>query len=134
MWNCPNCGETLDEAFALCWNCGTDREGRIDPEFEPVADDPQVPDPGLGGEEAISRNAEEEARRRAGAAAVPDEERIRSQPYRLVTVASFRFPFPAWTARNRLEEVGIPAIVADEQTSTMYWLYNQAIGIQRKDW
>lgn len=26
-WTCAGCGETLEDAFDTCWNCGTDRAG-----------------------------------------------------------------------------------------------------------
>ena len=25
MWDCPKCGETLEEQFAQCWQCGAER-------------------------------------------------------------------------------------------------------------
>ena len=39
MWNCTRCFEEIDEAFDVCWNCGTDRSGKIDESFE-TADAP----------------------------------------------------------------------------------------------
>lgn len=48
-WQCVNCGSRVDEGFQVCWNCGTDRHGNIDPEFsiesdpETLTDDPEVP-------------------------------------------------------------------------------------------
>lgn len=33
VWHCPNCGETLDRAFASCWICGTTPDGEADPKF-----------------------------------------------------------------------------------------------------
>lgn len=38
MWNCPNCDEPLEESFAICWQCGTDRQGKVNPNFVPVND------------------------------------------------------------------------------------------------
>ena len=32
-WTCPECGETIDEEFDACWNCGAEREGVPDAEF-----------------------------------------------------------------------------------------------------
>lgn len=26
-WNCPRCGESNEDDFALCWQCGTGRDG-----------------------------------------------------------------------------------------------------------
>jgi len=39
MWTCPKCSEDIDDEFDVCWNCGTDTEGNVDPEFE-TADAP----------------------------------------------------------------------------------------------
>ena len=33
MWNCPKCDESLDDTFAVCWQCGTDHNGQEDPDF-----------------------------------------------------------------------------------------------------
>lgn len=33
MWACPKCGESIEEAFAVCWSCGTGRDGTEDPTF-----------------------------------------------------------------------------------------------------
>ena len=38
MWNCPKCGESSDDTFAVCWHCGTDRDGNEDPGFRPVSE------------------------------------------------------------------------------------------------
>lgn len=46
----------------------------------------------------------------------------------LVTVATFSFPHEAHIARGRLEALGIPAIVLDEHTVNMDWLYSNAMG------
>lgn len=34
MWKCPTCGEKHDDAFEVCWNCGTFIDGRRTPNFE----------------------------------------------------------------------------------------------------
>lgn len=39
MWKCSNCGESVEENFDLCWNCGTSQAGDTDPKFR-HADDP----------------------------------------------------------------------------------------------
>jgi len=46
MWKCIHCDEAIEDSFAVCWNCGADREGKRDKSFTPVAEDPSVPDPG----------------------------------------------------------------------------------------
>lgn len=33
MWQCVHCDQTVDDAFDCCWNCGTSREGKVDPDF-----------------------------------------------------------------------------------------------------
>lgn len=33
MWTCKTCSETLEDEFESCWNCGTSRDGDLDPEF-----------------------------------------------------------------------------------------------------
>jgi hypothetical protein len=33
MWNCPNCREEVDDDFDVCWNCGADIHGEVDPSF-----------------------------------------------------------------------------------------------------
>ena len=46
----------------------------------------------------------------------------------MVTIASFSFPYEAQIARGKLESEGVPAVVADEHTINMQWLYSDAIG------
>ena len=46
----------------------------------------------------------------------------------LKTVATFSFPHEAHIARAKLESEGIPALVADEHTINMQWLYSNALG------
>jgi len=45
-----------------------------------------------------------------------------------VVAASFSFPHEAQIARASLEAAGIPAVVADEHTINMQWLYSNALG------
>jgi hypothetical protein len=40
MWTCPKCRERVEDGFDVCWNCGTNREGREDPHFAPDTDVP----------------------------------------------------------------------------------------------
>ena len=35
MWDCPKCSEQIEESFQVCWNCGTSKDGREDPDFQP---------------------------------------------------------------------------------------------------
>jgi hypothetical protein len=41
---------------------------------------------------------------------------------------TFSFPHEAQIARSSLEAAGIPAVVADEHTINMQWLYSDALG------
>jgi hypothetical protein len=34
MWTCPKCKEEIEASFDSCWNCGTDTEGTVNPEFQ----------------------------------------------------------------------------------------------------
>ena len=34
MWSCSNCYESVDDSLELCWNCGTNRSGLVDPTFQ----------------------------------------------------------------------------------------------------
>ncbi len=35
-WDCPSCGESIERHFTYCWNCGSDRAGRRDPDYAPA--------------------------------------------------------------------------------------------------
>lgn len=45
-----------------------------------------------------------------------------------ITVARFSLPFEAHVARARLDSEGITAMVVDEHTINMQWLYSDAMG------
>ena len=32
-WSCPNCSEEIEPQFNRCWKCGSDKEGKIDADF-----------------------------------------------------------------------------------------------------
>lgn len=81
MWRCPNCGESIEDSFEVCWQCGTGADGTR-PEADSGPDEPRPP--------------------------VSDEN--------LATVASFAYAQQAELARVRLEQAGIRAFVADEDT------------------
>jgi hypothetical protein len=46
MRQCAGCGERLADSFDICWNCGTNRDGKAPSHFQREADDPTVSDPG----------------------------------------------------------------------------------------
>ena len=144
MWTCPNCHERIDDCFDACWNCGTDRTGNVDPDFEPLAADFNVPDPGPEVEPIDPENtsarietvADSDVANRAfsvrGAAlrdAPPGIASLASpgSEFRLVTLASFWHPAEAWMAKNRLAATGIAAFVADEHLPEMYWVACTAV-------
>ena len=45
-----------------------------------------------------------------------------------VVVGRYSFPHEAQIARASLEAAGIPAVIADEHTINMNWLYSNALG------
>ena len=42
MWTGGNCGESVEDGFAVCWKCGTSHSGLEDPGFQPVADGGEI--------------------------------------------------------------------------------------------
>ena len=42
MWICLNCSESIEDAFDVCWNCGTSRAGKPNPSFQSEAPDPST--------------------------------------------------------------------------------------------
>ena len=46
----------------------------------------------------------------------------------MITIATFSFPHEAHIARAKLESENIPAVVADEHTINMQWLFSNAMG------
>lgn len=42
-WSCANCRKNVDVEFDICWNCGSDRDGTVDPAF--VRADAPAPKP-----------------------------------------------------------------------------------------
>lgn len=45
LWVCPNCSETIDSGFVVCWKCGTDQKGNEDPAFPSQAEDDEITAP-----------------------------------------------------------------------------------------
>lgn len=45
MWTCSKCGSKIDPTFDVCWNCGTSREGVVDPNFVTADETPPIADP-----------------------------------------------------------------------------------------
>ena len=44
MRTCSHCGESLESQFEICWNCGTSKDGDLDPEFELLREKDTEPD------------------------------------------------------------------------------------------
>ena len=63
MWQCPNCGEPIDDEFDACWKCGTAQDGTPAAEFRAEPDDPTVPDLGPDSETRAISAADAEAER-----------------------------------------------------------------------
>ena len=42
MWTCKQCETQIADQFDACWNCGTDIEGRVEPEFRHADDSSPV--------------------------------------------------------------------------------------------
>jgi len=42
MWKCPKCQVQHEDAFEVCWNCGTSKEGVEDPAFSRVDESAQT--------------------------------------------------------------------------------------------
>jgi hypothetical protein len=43
-WKCLHCREVLDDDHDVCWCCGADRDGAIDPDFQHADDyEPTLP-------------------------------------------------------------------------------------------
>jgi hypothetical protein len=45
MWTCPKCQSKIDPVFAVCWKCGTSREGVEDPNFVTADEAGPIDDP-----------------------------------------------------------------------------------------
>ena len=41
---CPNCKEEFEDGFDVCWNCGTDKDGKAPEEFVRPEDQREDPD------------------------------------------------------------------------------------------
>ena len=47
MWQCPGCGEQMEDTFDACWRCGMGSDGTAATDFHAQSDDPEAsaPDP-----------------------------------------------------------------------------------------
>ena len=101
MWTCPKCSKKVDDAFEICWSCGTSIDGVENPHFL---------------EEGNWDNA------------APAEAVEQVAPESLVTLIKCSLAGEAHAIRVRLESEGIPVFLFDEFTITMDWLLSNAIG------
>jgi hypothetical protein len=107
MWKCPKCGEGLKDDFEVCWSCGTNKQGVLDPNFL----DPEAAPPAPENEplERLSGDVDED-------------------PEPLVTIAQCNLNTEAYAMRVFLEAEGIPVFLADELTVDMVWILSNAVG------
>lgn len=45
MWKCSHCEALVEDSFDTCWNCGSDPDGTVDPDFHRDPDAPSIPEP-----------------------------------------------------------------------------------------
>src|SRR3954453_15240991 len=106
MWTCPGCRSRVDDAFEVCWSCGTTPDGIMDPDFvtadeaAPIEDPPTERDPGP--EELLS------------------DEFVGTPLPGLVECYLARGTIEAKFVADRLMEQGIPAL-ADKQDIPQMW-------------
>ncbi|MCI0683892.1 MAG: DUF2007 domain-containing protein [Gemmataceae bacterium] len=101
MWTCPKCTKKVDDAFEICWACGTSVDGIEDPHFL---------------EEAVWEKP------------TPSGPEAEATPENLVTLIKCVGAGQAHAIRVRLESEGIPVFLFDEFTISMDWLLSNAIG------
>lgn len=51
MWRCPNCSETVERHFDICWNCGADKTGAVVASFVVERDAAVIPHEAVPGAE-----------------------------------------------------------------------------------
>jgi membrane protease YdiL (CAAX protease family) len=112
LWNCPQCGEQIEDTFDCCWKCGTGSDGTppAEGEFQAELDDPSVPDPGPAPPPTDPPDVEETVR---------DD---------LVKLTAFGTVTEAKVARLALREEGVAAYLADDDLITTNWLLANAVG------
>lgn len=101
MWTCPKCSKKVDDAYEICWACGTTVDGVENPHF------------------LEEGNWENEA---------PSGPEADVTPESLVTLIKCVGAGQAHAIRVRLESEGIPVFLFDEFTVSMDWLLSNAIG------
>jgi hypothetical protein len=105
MWKCPKCGKKVDDAFEICWACGTTVDGVENPGFLDEGNLGQAssqPEPG-----------------------VPFDN--------LVTLIKCSLPGQAQAIRVHLESEGIPVILFNELTNTMWQVSSVNVQVPDRD-
>ena len=93
MWTCPKCAKKVDDTFEICWACGTSVDGVENPHF-----------------------LEEGNWDKDG----PAEPELQVAPESLVELTKCSIPAQAHAIRVRLENEGIPVVLFDEFTNSMW--------------
>ena len=126
MWRCPKCQARVDDAFEVCWQCGTTAEGVEDPEFVTADEMEPIVDPMENLDAALDDSLEDFA----GTPPLPE----------LVEVHMAENVVEAKFLADRLVEQGIPA-VADTHDSNLFlggwkptmWGYGPKIRVRPED-
>jgi hypothetical protein len=115
MWNCPKCGQAINDVFDACWKCGTGQDG------------------------ILSDNADEEPRDSGGLEQGPEAESLGGETDegvcpttfdlngRVVELCSAADAFEAHAIRSRLEEAGIRCRVVGELVENGAGLAGEAV-------
>lgn len=98
MWTCPKCSKKIDDAFEICWACGTSVDGTEDPHFLEDVD-----------------------------VRIRGDTKPELPPENWVTVARCSKPAKAHAMRVQLESDGIPVTIYNEfSTTTLFGLQSSA--------
>jgi hypothetical protein len=98
MWQCPRCQERVDDAFEVCWSCGTTPEGVEDPDFLTADETGPIVDPA----EDLDRALDDSKEDFAGTPPLSDL----LDCYEAENIVEAKF------VADRLVEEGIPAVAA----------------------
>jgi hypothetical protein len=124
MWNCPKCGEEVDDDFDVCWECGTTADGVEDPNFQSAEESGPLDDP------ALDLDAEEPV----------ELDELPGPPEELVECFEARDTIEAKFIADQLREQGIPA-VADRRNANFslggyqhsLWGYGPRVTVRQRD-
>jgi hypothetical protein len=125
MWTCPKCQHKVDDAFEVCWSCGTTMDGVEDPDFVTADDAEPIEDPPAEFDDKLDDPLQEFA-----GTPLPD----------LVECYMASNPIEAKFIADQLSQEGIPAL-ADRQDINMVmggfrpemWGYGPKVRIRPQD-